>query len=170
MKFKIHLNRAQREWQERAMAAREAITTYQQQKLKREADLRDANAAKMIGKLYRGHRMRSELKKALQAQARAEGVPEAEIERIIQKIMHTPLNNLNDVVEIFSQFNPNELRGAFGHLVQRVEDLESARGATAHFSMVKGVGEGEGLEEVKGVAVEMLKHTKRRDTHAGSPL
>ena len=35
--------------------------------------------------------------------------------------------------------------------------------------MVKGVGEDEGLEEVKGVPVEMPKHTKRRDTHSGSP-
>ena len=59
--------------------------------------------------------------------------------------------------------------GAFGHLVQRVEDLESARGATTHFSMVKGAGEVEGLEEVKGVPVEMPKHTNRRDTHSGSP-
>ena len=77
--------------------------------------------------------------------------------------MHTPLQNLNDVVQLFSQFDPNELTAAFGHLVQRVEDLEAARGATAHFTMVKGVGEDEGLEEVKGVAVMMPKHTKRRD-------
>ena len=66
-------------------------------------------------------------------------------------------------------FNPNELMGAFGYLVQRVQDLESPKGATAHFSMVKGVGEDEGLEEVKGVPVVMPKHTKRRDTHSGSP-
>ena len=69
----------------------------------------------------------------MRAQARNEGVPEAEIVRIFQKIMHTPLNSLNDVLNVFSQFNPNELMGGFGHLVQRVEDLESARGATAHF-------------------------------------
>ena len=35
--------------------------------------------------------------------------------------------------------------------------------------MVKGVGDDEGLEEMKDVAVEMPKHTKRRDTFAGSP-
>ena len=119
--------------------------------------------------MYRGHRTRGEfLKKALQAKARAEGVPEAEIVRIVGKVMHTPLQNLNDVVQLFSQFNPDELRAALGHLVQRVENLESARGATTHFSMVKGAGEDEGLEEVKGVPVEMPKHTKRRDTHSGS--
>ena len=32
--------------------------------------------------------------------------------------------------------------------------------------MVQGVGDDPGLEEVKGVAVEMSKHTKRRSTHA----
>ena len=105
----------------------------------------------------------------MQAKARAEGIPEAEIVRIIGKVMHAPLQSLNDVVSVFSQFNPNELMGAFEHLVQRVEDLESAKGATAHFSMVKGAGEDEGLEEVKGVPIEMPKHTKRRDTHSGSP-
>ena len=96
--FRVNVNRINRERQERAMAAREAITSYQQQKLKREADLRDANAAIMIGKMYRGHRARGEFKKALQAKARAEGVPEAEIVRIIGKVMHTSLKNLNDVV------------------------------------------------------------------------
>ena len=35
--------------------------------------------------------------------------------------------------------------------------------------MVKGVGDDEGLEEMKDVVVEMPKHTKRRETFAGSP-
>ena len=53
---------------------------------------------------------------------------------------------------------------AFGHLVQRVEDLESAKGATAHFHMAQGVGDVEVLEAVEGVPVGMGKHTKRGDS------
>ena len=163
VRFKINVDRINRNREERAMAMREARTTFEQLRLKRQADLRDANAAIMIGKMYRGHRTRGEFKKALQAKARAEGVSEAEIVRIVGKALHTPLQNLDDAVQLFSQFNPDELRGALAHLVQRVEDLEAAKGATTHFSMVKGAGEDVGLEEVKGVPVEMPKHTKRRD-------
>ena len=83
----------------------------------------------------------------MQAKARAERVSEAEIVRIVGKAMHAPLQNLDDAVQLLSQFNPDALKAALGHLVQRVEDLEAAKGATAHFTMVKGAGEDEGLEE-----------------------
>ena len=55
------------------MRAREARTTFEQPRLKRENDLRDANAAVMIGKIYRGYRTRGEFKKALQAKLELQG-------------------------------------------------------------------------------------------------
>ena len=89
--FTVNLHRINRARVERAMTMREAATTFEQQRLKRENDLRDANAAVMIGKMYRGYRSRSEFKKALQAQARADGVSEAEIVRIVGKALQVPL-------------------------------------------------------------------------------
>ena len=54
-----------------ALRAREDATTFEQQRLAREIELREANAAIMIGKIFRGHRTRAGFKQALQAQAQA---------------------------------------------------------------------------------------------------
>ena len=51
VRFRVNVNRINRDREERAMAMREARTTFEQLRLKRQADLRDANAAIMIGKL-----------------------------------------------------------------------------------------------------------------------
>ena len=39
-----------------AMHARKARTTFEQQRLAREGGLREANAAILLGKIFRGHR------------------------------------------------------------------------------------------------------------------
>ena len=40
------------------------------------------------------------LRKLLQAQAKTEGVSEGEIVRITQRVMHTPLQSLEDVLQV----------------------------------------------------------------------
>ena len=46
--FKANLNKIAREYHTRVMATREAVTTYQQLKLNRQNELREANAAVTI--------------------------------------------------------------------------------------------------------------------------
>ena len=53
-----------REYHARVMASRKALTTYQQQKLRRQNDLREATAAAtIISSLFRGHKTRSDLRR-----------------------------------------------------------------------------------------------------------
>ena len=45
---------------------------------------------------------------------------------------------MQQVIDAFSQFEVDELKGVLGHLVQRVEHLESGVVGTGHFHMAKG--------------------------------
>ena len=104
----------------------------------------------------------------MKAQAQTQGVPEETTVRIVGKMVNDSLQNVQAMLNALSHFESEELNGALGLLVKRVEDLESAHGATAHLHMTQGVGDVTGMDEVKGVAVEMPKHTKRRDFLAAS--
>ena len=77
--------------------------------------------------------------------------------------MRELITNLQEALEALSQETPQEISQLVLQLTQRVDAFESAKGATTHFRMVRGVGEEPGVDETKGVAnIAMPKHTARR--------
>ena len=77
-------------------------------------------------------------------------------------MLKIPMTNVAEVIASFSHFTPDDVKEVIGLMGARIDALESAQGATAHFHMVQGVGDVPGVDEVKGEVTEMPKHTARR--------
>jgi len=146
---------------------REAKTKFERKRLAREQQIRDAEAAIMITKMWRGAKTRGAFEKELRQEANAAGVSEAEIARIVGEALRIPLTSVADVIASFSHFTPDDVMEVIGLMVARIDALESAQGATTHFHMVQGVGDDPGMDEVKGEVTEMPKHTARRSVSEG---
>ena len=104
----------------------------------REQQIRDANAAIMITKMWKGAKTRGAFEKELRQEANAAGVSEAEIARIVGEALRIPLTSVADVIASFSHFTPDVME-VIGLMSARIDALESAQGATTHFHMVPGV-------------------------------
>ena len=75
--IKLNTRNLDRGRERRTMRLREAVTAYQQNRLAREEALRPSNGAMLIGKIFRGHRIRNGPRpaaQAVQAQAQAAGL------------------------------------------------------------------------------------------------
>ena len=151
------------EW---ARGMREAQTVYDQrmklraQKMK---DVKQANAAIMITKNWRGNRARKQVKAGMEY-FKSTGKDLSTIPEDLQKLIHDLYGGLDQrviqAVEKLEVMNVGYVKELVYELGQRVLELEEAQAATAtfHFAKPEDVD-----SSFASVSVDMGKHTAPRD-------
>ena len=105
---------------------REAKTNSEQQRLAREKELRDANAAIMIAKMWRGAKTRGAFERELKQEPKATVVSEAEIARIVGDMLILTMNNVAEEIPSFLHFTPDDVMEVMWHMIGEIHALESA--------------------------------------------